>query len=312
MARVMIRYGEIALKSGPVRDRFECRLVKNIKAGLKSARISHSAKRGFGRIFLETPDFESAKPVLSRVFGIVSFSPCIVCQAWVEEICRECASLAKREWWKEKDKFAVKTRRVGSHNFSSAGVNIAVGDILRKETGGKVDLENPERIMNVEIRQERAYLYTEKFEGPGGLPIGTQRKALCMISGKRDVIAAWLMCKRGSPVLPVYLNLSAKKIGEFHKVLERWHYGFRLERAVLEGKEKYIGEIVSRLAENPENNFPNLKVRVVYIGAVALGEELEPEEMRKMKKASKLPVFYPLFGFEEHEIKRLERKVFEG
>lgn len=210
---VIVRYGELALKSTGVRNWYEKILMKNIAAMLDSRDITYSQiRREWGRIFIETEDSRAAEAA-ADVFGIVSTSPALTTEPTLENAASVCATLAK-DLVLEGESFAVRARRSGNHPFSSVDIGRTCGDAVWSalEKEGKhprVDLNSPDKEVFVEMRQNLAYVYLEIFKGVGGLPLGTQGSMVVLMSGGLDSpVAAWLMMKRGVMITPVYCNTS--------------------------------------------------------------------------------------------------------
>ncbi len=205
---VIVRYGELALKSWPVRRRFEQRLISAIKLVLKGYEYSLRTERG--RIFVDTESPVRVAKRLSMVPGVVSASPAIRIPAEIERISTAAVKIAKRALDRSMS-FAVRTSRVGKQDFTSMDVNVKVGsDILSAIKGVRVDLESPDLQIFVELRGDDAYLFTKLVDGVGGLPPGTQGRAAAVFSGNRnDVLAAYLMMKRGTVIFPVYPNFAS-------------------------------------------------------------------------------------------------------
>ncbi|AAM04880.1 thiazole biosynthesis protein [Methanosarcina acetivorans C2A] len=210
---VIVRYGELALKSTGVRNWYEKILMKNIAAMLDSRNIPYSLlRREWGRIFIETTDPRAAEAA-ADVFGVVSTSPALVTKPDLESAARTCAFLGTG-LIREGESFAIRARRSGNHPFSSADVGRncgdAVWDSLEKEgKHPRVNLTSPDKEIFVEMRQNLAYVYLETVKGVGGLPLGTQGSMVVLMSGGLDSpVAAWLMMKRGVMITPVYCNNS--------------------------------------------------------------------------------------------------------
>jgi len=210
---VIVRYGELALKSTGVRNWYEKILMRNIAAMLDSRNIPYSQiRREWGRIFIESAD-PCAAEAASDVFGIVSTSPALTAEPTLESAASVCAALA-RDLVLEGESFAIRARRSGNHTFSSADIGKNCGDAVWNalEKEGKhprVNLSSPDKEIFVEIRQNLAYVYLKTFKGVGGLPLGTQGSMVVLMSGGLDSpVAAWLMMKRGVMITPVYCSNS--------------------------------------------------------------------------------------------------------
>lgn len=210
---VIVRYGELALKSPGVRNWYEKILMKNIAAMLDSKNIPYSLmRREWGRIFIETTDPRAAGAA-ADVFGVVSTSSALITEPNLESTAETCAFLGK-DLIREGESFAIRARRSGNHSFSSADIGRTCGDAVwemleKEEKHPRVNLSSPDKEIFVEMRQDLAYVYLETVKGVGGLPLGTQGNMVVLMSGGLDSpVAAWLMMKRGVMITPVYCNTS--------------------------------------------------------------------------------------------------------
>ena len=216
------RYGEIGIKSPKIRSRFERKLVKNIKATFEC-----EVERNQGRIYIFPKDFEEGIEKLNRVFGVVSYSPATSTQANYESIDETLGQYTRELILEglidENTKFAIKCRRVGTHEFTSQEMAAHCGGVVRNVVLAPVDLTNPDLTIFVEIRDDDAYIFHEKIRGPGGLPLGTQGKVVVLLSSGIDSpVAAYLMMKRGCEVIALHCNndpFSGPKVTENFNLL---------------------------------------------------------------------------------------------
>lgn len=219
---IIARYGEIGVKSPKIRSRFERKLVKNIKATFEC-----DVERNQGRIYVRPKDFEEGIEKLNRVFGVVSYSPATSTNTTYDEIdetlTRYTESLVEEGLIDEDTKFAIKCRRVGKHDFTSQEMAAHCGGVVRNVVPAPVDLSNPDLTIFVEVREDDTYIFHEKIKGPGGLPLGTQGKVICLISSGIDSpVAAYLMMKRGCEVIALHCNndpFSGPKVTENFNLL---------------------------------------------------------------------------------------------
>ncbi len=219
---IIARYGEIGLKSPKIRSRFERKLVKNIKATFEC-----DVDRNQGRIYIFPKDFDEGTEKLNRVFGVVSYSPATSTNANYadidETLTKYTSDLADEGILDENTKFAIKCRRVGTHDFTSQEMAAHCGGIVRNVILAPVDLTNPDLTIFVEIRDDDAYIYHEKIKGPGGLPLGTQGKVIVLLSSGIDSpVAAYMMMKRGCEVVALHCNndpFSGPKVTELFNLL---------------------------------------------------------------------------------------------
>jgi thiamine biosynthesis protein ThiI len=104
--------------------------------------------------------------------------------------------------------FAVRVKRRGTHPWNSVDLASAIGALI-VEKGGKVNLSEPEVTVAVTVLDDQAFLVMDHSVGQGGLPIGSQDKVLCLISGGFDsVVAGWMLMSRGCPVDFVHFTLN--------------------------------------------------------------------------------------------------------
>ena len=280
----LVRYGEIALKSDFVRLQFEKRLVKNIKIGLKSVGLAFPVRRLPGRVLIEGYD-KSGFAVLERVFGVVSFSPCIVFETDLEKIKKQALKLAKKTI-KKSDSFEVDCNRTGSHSFGSQEVERAVGAEIVRKIGCKVDLTKPDKTIGIDIRWEKTYIFSGSTRGQGGIPVGTAGNVVSVVEDFNGVLASWLFMKRGCTILPVFF----KKQKKFVRALEKWSIGFNLKPVYLKKKSTKVIEKVAK-----DNR----------AAAIVTGETLD-----SLKEArTSFAVFRPLVGFGEEDLDKLKRKI---
>ncbi len=203
MQTIMVRFGEIALKGEWVRREFEKKLMRNISSVLD---FEHELLWEWGRIFVNTNKIDNAIRQMSNVPGIVSISPCEVTESRMDRISEKAVEIAKNII-KPGENFALRVKRTGTHDFKSHDVAVVCGDAINRSTGAKVNLTAPDREIFIEVRQEKAYIYTRIFDGLGGLPVGTQGSVVSLISGGIDSpVATFLMLKRGCKVYPVHFD----------------------------------------------------------------------------------------------------------
>ena len=282
---ILVRYGEIALKSDYVRRQFEDILIRNIRSGLKSVGLDYKIRRDFGRIFLEGYD-KKAERVLKRVFGIVSFSAALEIKTDLEKIKTLSLNLAKK-YIKKSDYFAVECRRTGNHNFSSQDVERQVGAEIVKKIGCKVDLTKPEKILGIDIRGDKTYIFSDYLKGPGGVPLGTAGKVVSVIENFDGVIASWLFMKRGCMIIPVFIKRSTKR---YLGLLEKWHTGYGIKPYYL---DKFSIKRIEKIAD--ENR----------VAALVDGDILG--QVKKIN--SRYTIFSPLVGFSKNDLEKMREVI---
>ena len=157
---ILVRYGEIFLKSDPVFRILEGKLVKNIKDAFKKNGVDFEIESERGRIFIHTSQEDKACEILKNVFGIVSFSPCILLPtSELEEIVNFCKANYNK-WIDKNETFAVRVKRVGTHDYTSMQLADTIGKVIDR----KVDLSKPDKEIFIEVRENKTYVYTEIFK----------------------------------------------------------------------------------------------------------------------------------------------------
>jgi thiamine biosynthesis protein ThiI len=202
VALLLVRYGELALKSPPVRREFESTLRRNILDQFVREGVPAHLRSDRGHLYVETDDGARGCRLVRRVFGVTSVSP-------VEEVPSDIAVIRSRllelagPRLLAGQRFAVRARRTGQHSFTSQELAGDLGAAVLEGFADRhltVDLERPDVELFVEVRGPRTYLSFERSEGPGGLPLGVAGRLVALVNGPRGALGAFLMMKRGCRV----------------------------------------------------------------------------------------------------------------
>ena len=207
----LVKYGEIAIK-GKNRYLFEDALLSNIKNSIKRLGKFH-IKKEQGRILIEPEndiDSEEVIDKLKKVFGIVAVCPGIKNEEISMDSIKEMAlSHMKSICQNNKYTFKVETRRSDkSFPLNSMEISRDIGAYLLKNMDGQllVDVHNPQIRLNIELRNS-VYVYSKVIPGPGGMPVGTNGKAMLLLSGGIDSpVAGWMISKRGVEIGGIYFE----------------------------------------------------------------------------------------------------------
>ncbi|NHJ33144.1 MAG: hypothetical protein FK732_09785, partial [Asgard group archaeon] len=245
MIEIFVRYGELGLKSPPVRKQMERRLIANIQIALEKKGIENAdvtINRSWARLIisLEAPnDFKKRNKVVQKIIttvaqnvaGITSVSPVIGTSSNIEEIKITALELATKNL-KPGSSFAVRARRIGNQEYSSQDLERLVGEVIFESLAKKynltVNLTNPDYTLSIEVKHDKAFIYDQKTPGIGGLPQGTHGIVFSILRGSiEDAIAGFLMSKRGSNIIPIAFMLNSsstlgENVSELKKQLERF------------------------------------------------------------------------------------------
>lgn len=207
----IVRCGEVALK-GMNKPYFEKTLAERIRRNLKDYE-GVEVKRHEGLIFVRSPkelDSEEIIRQVSRVFGVSSISPAVEAPSDLDAIGETAVEFMKQQirergirTFKVEAKRADKTFPVKSPEIARIiGASVLIGCKVLK-----VDVHEPDCKLFVDLRRDRTYLYDEKIQGFGGLPLGTNGKGLVLLSGGIDSpVAAWMMAKRGMVIEALHFH----------------------------------------------------------------------------------------------------------
>ena len=213
-ATVLVRYGEIGLKGDRIRRRMEDQLQENIRAILDDRGLPGTVERAHTRLYVHTEQVDAVTDAVADAFGVVSASPTLRVEPTETAVCEALGETACEQY--DGRPYAVRVHRAGprsAHPFTSTELERAGGDAVHEAASARgieptVDLDEPGVTFSVECRPENAYVFLERREGPGGLPVGTQEPLVALVSGGIDSpVAAWQAMRRGAPVYPLYVDL---------------------------------------------------------------------------------------------------------
>lgn len=325
---IIVRYGEIGIKSPKVRGKFERKLIENIKTV-----IDGDVKLKQGRIFIYPQDLGEAVEYLQRIPGIVSYSPASVTKTDHDSI-KELIELYINELvdkgvFSSEDSFAIRCRRVGEHDFTSQEMAAYCGSVVYGITKSKVDLSNPDFELFVEVRGDKTYIFNQKIQGLGGLPLGTQGKVISLISSGIDSpVATFLMMKRGCSVTLLNFNTYPYSSGSNDKILKIYQklkeysagakltlyqvdYGDYLHKCIDEAPDRMtcvlcksgMYQIAERLAKD-EN-------ALAIVDGSSLGQVASQTlpNILATRYSTLMPVLSPLIGLDKVEIENIAKKI---
>lgn len=319
--------GEIPLRSPRTRPRFYSRLVENIKDAVERAggRVE-DIEIIEAKILVKTD--REVDETLARVFGVHKVGKVLVYEF------RDLGDLASwiyrcSKHMVEGKTFAVRVKRSGAHPFTSIDIAREAGALLRQHAL-RVDLENPEVVVEVEVRGNKAFLYENALAGPGGLPIGVEGSALVLFSGGFDSpVAAWLIAKRGVRVdlLHFILGSIESTYNAFivaRSLYDKWLHGYRPKFIIVD-----LRELVKEIAEKVEWSLRQVVLRaLMYImadriasnlkyDALVTGESIGQASSQTLRNISAIeiatkiskPILRPLLGLDKEEIITYSRRI---
>lgn len=318
---------ELLLKSTPVRRQFQDILRRNLKYVFKREGVSHSIDMTRGRVTLHVPKAQEARALdlLPKVFGVGTFSPVErIVEAEVASIRDACVELFAERL--RGQTFAVRAKRLGPRTISTRAIEIETGAALA--AFGKVNLSEPDVTVRVEVVGREAYLYLERMEGAGGMPVGTQGRVAALVSGGFDsMVAAWQVMRRGASMEFVFCNLGGaayeRQVVQIVKVLTHlWAGGLKPHLHVVD----FQGILAEIKEKTPTRFWQIILKREMYRVAEAIASETHGQaivtgealgqvssqtlsNLNTIDAATSLPVLRPLIGFDKKDIVALARHI---
>jgi len=295
---ILIRYGEISLKSDYVRNKFEKILIDNIRKAFKLNNLECIISRERGRIYLVTKNLDKEVEILSKMFGIVSFSPVISTTSIIKDISDVALYLSKK-MIKKVDSFALRVSRSGEHDFTSQQVAIRIGNDIVNSTSAKVDLTSPDFELFIEIRDKRSYLFDKKIQGLGGLPYGSQGDVISLIYDYKSILASWYLLRRGCNVDFILSNKNVEN--DLNRFLKDWFIDSKIFFMDFE-KNGFYDKI---------NNIIDKGNYLAFVTSHTLFEDEKEVLMSitEFKKNIKISVLHPLISMNNVKIDSISKEI---
>lgn len=320
---LMIKYAELTTKKDN-RNFFINTLEKNIKSSLSDLNIE--IIKDYYRMFIISNDYEETIKRLKNICGIYEIVPCIKdTDTSLENICWLAKSLVK-----EYTTFKVVTNRSDkSYPIPSMELSRKVGAYLLKNVNNlSVDVHNPKLFVNIELRKEGVYIYTEGFKGMGGYPTGTLGKALLMLSGGIDsIVAGYLTMKRGVKLDFIYFeslphtSLEAReKVISLAKILKKFGNTGKLyvipfteiqESIYKELDPTYMITIMRRMMYRIAERVAKYTNSNAIINGESIGQVASQTltSIKVVNDVTNYPIIRPLASFDKLEIIEIAKKI---
>lgn len=327
----MVRYGELFLKTEPVKRHFIGLLMRNIKKALDAEGLAVRFDLFRGRMLIEGAEPERIAAVVARVFGVVDVSICTRTSTTMDDLCSAAITTAK-ENLKPGMRYAIRAKRQGVEGYTSQQIGEVVGKAVADHVPGvTVDLSCPDYEIFVEAREFGGFVYDRRIDAPGGLPLGTQgRVCVLLSSGIDSPVASWLMMKRGCEVTHLHMD-AGRWAGpdvkdaaiENHRRLSLWCRGFTLPMLVIRSEPLYdamkSGEITERnrcvICKRFMMQAGSMLVRRQHALALVTGENLGQVASQTLSNiavigpAADVPVLRPLITYDKRETVDIARSI---
>lgn len=328
----LIKYAEIGIK-GKNRYLFEDALVKQINHALKSVDGGFLVSKESGRIYVQASkpfDFDEAATALKKVFGIAAICPMVQIEDKGYADLKEQVKKYIDQVYPDKHfTFKVVARRANKHYpIGSEQINRDLGEvILEAFPDTKVDVHNPDVLLRVEVRQ-KINIFSRTIAGPGGMPVGTNGKAMLLLSGGIDSpVAGYMIAKRGVRLEAVYFHAppytsdrAKQKVIDLARLVSRYAGPVLLHIVNFTDIQLYIYDqcpheeltiimrrYMMRIAERiAEANRCHGLITGESIGQVA---SQTMQSLAATDDACSMPVFRPVIGFDKQEIVDVAERI---
>ena len=328
----LIKYAEIGTK-GKNRFLFEDALIKQIKHALRPVEGKFIISKESGRIYMDAQgeyDYDEVIAALKRVFGIAWICPMFQIEKTdFEEIKKEVASYVDQVYEDKNFTFKVDAKRVDKkYPVSSEQMNRDLGGVILDtfpET--KVDVHHPDVLLKVEVRK-LVNIYSVMIPGPGGMPVGTNGKAMLLLSGGIDSpVAGYMIAKRGVMIDAVYFHAppytserAKQKVVDLAKLVSRYSGPINLHVVNFTDIQLYIYEqcpheeltiIMRRYMMKIAESIAKETGSLALITGESIGQVASQtvQSLAATNEVCTMPVFRPVIGFDKQEIVDISEKI---
>ena len=314
------------------RKGFEQKLMGNIRRRLVPIgkfKVTCMQSTVYVEALEEGADLDAAFEAVQKIFGVVKISRAAACEKDKDAIARLAIDYLREDMLRAKS-FKVESKR-SDKSFPMTSIQLSQyvgGELAEAYPNCKVDVHEPELIVNLEIRDLAAYVHAQPVNGAGGMPVGSNGVAVTLLSGGIDSpVSTYMIAKRGVRLIPVhffsfpYTSQQAKeKVIELAKLLTAWCGKMTLEVVPFTHIQEEIRD------KCPEEYFTLIMRRFMMriaerialsngARAIVTGENLGQvasqtmEAMASTQAVLKLPVLQPLIGMDKEEIVQMSRRI---
>ena len=328
----LIKYGEIGIK-GKNRILFEDALARQIRQALARVGEGYSVRKERGRIYVNCPegyDMDACVDALQHIFGIVGICPVHVYeQRGAEALRQDILAYMEEEHPDYAGTFKVHARRVDkTFPMTSMETDAYVGEaVLEHFPDSRVDVHDPALMLDIEIRNE-VYVYSKVIPGPGGMPVGTNGKAMLLLSGGIDSpVAGWMVGKRGVVLDAVYFHAppytserAKQKVVDLARQVAKYTGPIWLRVVNFTDIQLYIYDqcpheeltiIMRRYMMRIAEHFAKENGDLGLVTGESIGQVASQtmQSLAVTNAVCTMPVYRPLIGFDKNDIVDIAKKI---
>ena len=328
----LLKYGEIGIK-GKNRYLFEDALVRQVRFALKDVDGEFQVHKSQARIYVDCVgdyDYDDAVEHLKRVFGVVGICPVVRMEdQGFDQLKKDVVAYMDEVYPDKNLTFKVESRRARkSYPKNSMEINCDLGEaILDAFPEIRVDVHHPDVMLNVEVRNE-IYVYSQIIPGAGGMPVGTNGKAMLLLSGGIDSpVAGYMISKRGVGIeatyfhAPPYTSERAKqKVIDLARIVSRYSGPIKLHVVNFTDIQLYIYDqcphdeltiIMRRYMMRIAEHFAKEDGCLGLITGESIGQVASQtmQSLAATNDVCTIPVYRPVIGFDKQEIVDIAEKI---
>lgn len=323
---ILIKYGELTTKKDN-RKFFIKTLRNNILDKLSDYNIA--VTDDYYRMFIEVNenDIDSITSKLKCIFGIHEIAVCYKDENVTEEEIKKVSLMVMKE--EDFCTFKVETKRSDkSFPIKSIDMNNIIGSLILKNIECKVDVHNPEIILNIEIRREGFYIYTKGIKCLGGYPVGTLGRGLLMLSGGIDSpVAGYMTIKRGVELYYLYFesrphtSIEARnKVRDLARKLEKYNTNGKLmvvnftkiQETIYKNLDTtYLITIMRRMMYRIAERVAKKNKCLAIVNGESVGQVASQTlaSMIAVNDVTNYPILRPLCSFDKLDIIEISKKI---
>ena len=323
---IIVRFGEMSTKGKNKRD-FIASLARSIRHTLKEDDNKYEMIIRHDHIYLNLKEhIEDLENKLKDISGMYSFSLALKIDQDLDNILKVGFDIVKNE---EGNTFKIRTKRIDkSYPYISDEINRKLAGEILKKSNKKVDVHNPDILLDIEIRDDGAYLFTKTIKGMGGYPSGTIGKCLVMLSGGIDSpVAAYLLLKRGVDITcihyasPPYTNSGViDKLEDILHKLTKYQTRIRLFIVPFTKIQEKIYEVSSEgypitIMRRMMYRLASRLAKRLKINCLANGESIGQvasqtiDSLSVINEVTNMPVLRPLCTYDKVDIIKISEEI---
>ena len=323
---ILIKYGELSTKKAN-RNFFINTLYNNVRDKLKNFNVKITKDRARMYIQFSDAELDAIKSVIDKIFGIHMYHIAYIVDTNIDAIKLKVLDILKNLDFKT---FKIQSRRsFKSFCVDSQELNRVLGGVVLKNINNiSVDVHNPDLLVQVEVREEHSYIYLNSYNGSGGYPVGTQPKAMLMLSGGIDSpVSGYLAMKRGIKLEAVYFEAiphtsleARKKVMDLCKKLTVYGSSIKLhvvnftniQEAIYKNcRGDYCITIMRRMMYRIMEKLADKYHGLAIVNGESVGQVASQTltSMRVINEVTSMPVLRPVACFDKLEIIDLAKKI---